>query len=73
MNEWNFDQRLQELERKALFKKITRDFLKKFIPGLFLALGSIGLVTELDGIGPKIAAGFLAAGTYLSLLVGLLE
>jgi hypothetical protein len=73
MNEWDFDQRLRELERKALFKKMNLDAMRKCIPPLLLFLGSIGLLCELNGTGPKVAAGFLTAGSYLLMIFGLME
>jgi len=73
MNEWNFDQRLQELERKALFKKMTRDLLKQGIPPLLLMIGSGGLLIALPDVGQKVAAGFLLAGSYLLMITRFME
>lgn len=73
MNEWNFDQRLQKLEQKALFRKINLDAVKKAVPPLLLYIGSVGLIFELGDVGQKVAAGFLAVGSFLLIFTGLMD
>ena len=70
---WDFDQRLRELERKAMFKKITKDMLIKIVPPLLLMIGSAGLVGALPGAAQEVAAGFLLAGSFLLMITGLME
>ena len=56
MTEWDFDQRLKELERKALFRKMNIGAFKQMSPAFFFIFGSTIFL-----MGASTAVQFLAS------------
>jgi len=67
----DIEDRLRELEHKALLRKITTDILKKTIPPVLFTIGSIGFFIHSDSIIERISSFFFLAGSYLMVMLSL--
>jgi len=68
MTEWDFDQRLKELETKALFRKMNIDAFKQMGPSLLFIIGSITFLIESVTVGQIIASLCFVFGSILMML-----